>query len=148
MFFRVKVKYTCNPTATGMLLVRAQNEYHAIEKVIEDCRSYGISIEIISINKSTCCGFLGHTETSYLYVCKIEFIGSNMEYSKRRNFAIGANDISEVCGIVKDAFEETSYIKHYLLSERQLRSIEYRDEINYIDYVIRSIVELDMDYIN
>lgn len=107
-FFRVNAKYSENPTETGRFMVRAKNKFQAIEKVIHYIRTYGTSAEIISVNKSTCRGFLGHAGTTHLYVCRIDvcridFTCSDMKHRKRRDFAIGANDIYEVCEIIRNA---------------------------------------------
>lgn len=110
--------------------------------------AFGIeSLSVLSVNKSDIVCFLGNPDADFLYICKLEFICSNLEKSKRRVIAVGANTINIALETIDKAFDDITNIKKLILSERQLKILEYNGEIEYIDYIVDGIARSDMSYI-
>lgn len=146
-FYKIDIRYCNTPICNEKLLISAKSEEEAIIKTGNYFDSVGVNADVISVRKSTICCFLGDTDAPMLYVGKVIFIGSNMEHQKQRSIAIGANTLMEAIDKINDIFEDISNIKHHLLSELQLKEIEYWEEMKYIDYEIIGITRTDMEYI-
>lgn len=147
-FYIVKVNFFFKSDCQEKLLV-SKSLCDSIEsKVRLYFQSYDIdNIDIISSKKSAISFFLGNTEADKLYICKLRFIGSNIDKPKQRSIAVGANSVYEACEIIDAAFDDIHSIKKLLLSELQLKTIEYNNLMEYIDYEIDEISRSDMDYI-
>lgn len=147
-FYIVKVNFFVNSDYQEKLLVAKSEDISIESKVRLYFQTFDIkNIEIFSTKKSTIAFFLGNPEADKLYVSKIRFIGTNIAKPKQRTIAVGANSIQIACKIIDNAFEDIQSIKKLLLSELQLKTIEYNSEIEYIDYEIDEIVRSEMSFI-
>lgn len=148
-FYKVKVEFFVNTKCQEQLLVSAITGTNIDSKVKLYFKSaFGINpLSILSVKKSEIVCFLGNPDADFLYICKLEFICTNMEKPKRRVIAVGANTINKALEAIDKAFEDITTIKKLILSERQLKILEYNDEIEYIDYVVEGIVRCDMSYV-
>lgn len=148
-FYKVKVEYFVNAKCQELLLVSATKGTNIDSKVKSYFKSaFGIeSLSILSVKKSDVVCFLGNPDADFLYICKLEFICTNMETPKRRVIAVGANTINNALEAIDKAFDDITNIKKLILSERQLKILEYNNEIEYIDYVVDGIARSDMSYV-
>lgn len=76
------------------------------------------------------------------------FICNGLDVPKKKNIAVGADKIIDAINIIDHAMEDIDTIKHVLLSERQLKTLEYSKPIDYIDYEIESLLKSEMDLLN
>lgn len=141
------ISYKNRPVCDDTILVLADTESEAIEKTNKFFSYYGTIIEILYLKSSNICCFIGNPKAYNLYIGKLNFIGSNMEKTKSRSVAIGANNIKEAINAVDKAFEDLSSIKHLLLTERQLKTIEYNEAMSYIDYELVGVEKSKNDHI-
>lgn len=147
MFYNVNIELKQGPFGKDAILVLADSEMEAIEKTNEHFSSFEVPIEILSLKSSVICCFLGNPNACSLYICKMGIIGSNMEHEKKRRMAICAESMKEAITYIEKAFEDISSIKHQLLTERQLKTLEYNEEMSYIDYALEQMTLYDNIYI-
>ncbi len=147
MFYNVYIEFKQEPFGIDAILVLADSGMEAIEKTNKFFSSFGVPIEIISLKSSAICCFLGNPKACSLYICKMYIIGSNMEHEKKRSMAICAENMKEAIIYIEKAFEDISSIKHQLLTERQLKTLEYNEEMSYIDYALEQMKLYDNIYI-
>lgn len=144
MFYYVNIEFQQEPCGKDTILVFADSEIEAIEKITKFYASFGTTqLEILSVKNTSICCLLGNPKASGLYIGTLVFVGSNMERDKRRNIAIQANGMKEAISYVEKALEDVSSIKHKLLTERQLRTIEYYEEMSHIDYGLARLVSYE-----
>lgn len=143
------MEFLVNTKCQEQLLVSATSDINIDSKVKSYFKSnFRIeSLSILSVKKSNVTCFLGNPDADFLYICKLEFICSNLEKSKRRVIAVGANTINIALETIDKAFDDITNIKKLILLERQLKILEYNDEIEYLDYTVDAIALSDMSYI-
>lgn len=147
-YYRVSVTFNGDKDSNVDFLICSNSEKEAVYKTAKYFLDNSITIDISKVTRTSICGFLGSWDASWLYIVKIMFICNGLEIPKKKTIAVGADKIIDAINIVDHAMEDINTIKHVLLSERQLKSLEYSEPIDYIDYEIEGLLRSEMDLLN
>ncbi len=147
-YYKVSVTFDGDKSSNVDFLVSATSEKDAFCKTTEYFANNPIKIDIGKAKLTTISRFLGSWDSSWFYTVKIKFICTGLEVCKERTLAVGADTLIDAINIVDQAMEDIHTIKHFLLSERQLKSLEYHKPIDYIDYIIEGLMRSNIELLN